>query len=333
MTARISLDTSQGSFPFPSVLIIEDDQTMGDALQTTLARNGFKTVLATTGTEGLRRLLNGGQYDLLLLDVMLPEMDGWTVLSRVRATPALAHLPVIMLTAIAGERAEIEVLAAGADDYIPKPFSFDNLLARIEALLRRTALLDTNPLTKLPGNRPVEKFLDSCARDDQWFWAIAYVDIDNFKAYNDYYGFLKGDQVLRATAELIIKATSGYPHDTFAGNIGGDDFLVGFRQNIPRTDDSAVELADRVLRQIIEDFGEMARGFYSNEDVARGYIKAEGRTGSLDRHDLMTLSIAVVTNTRRVFKHPLEISTTFVSVKHKAKSMPGSVICYDHRRR
>ena len=77
----------------------------------------------------------------------------------------------------------------------------------------------------------------------------------------------------------------------------------------------------------------MARGFYTKEDVARGYIKAEGRTGSLNRHDLISLSIAVVTNTRRVFKHPLEISTTFVSVKHKAKSIPGSVICYDHRRR
>jgi len=108
---------------------------------------------------------------------------------------------------------------------------------------------------------------------------------------------------------------------------------LGFSKNAPRTDESAAEELDAVLGKVIAGFSDPIGRFYTASDAARGYIEAEGRTGKIERHGLMALSVAVVTNSRRVFQHPLEISSTFVSLKHKAKTISGSAICYDQRRK
>jgi diguanylate cyclase (GGDEF)-like protein len=316
------------------VLIIEDEQVMSDALCTVLEQEGFKVTVASSGVEGLRKLTEPDPCcDLLLLDVMLPDLDGWTILSRVRATPAIARTPIIMMTALAEENNEIDLLIAGADDYLPKPFSFESLVARIQALLRRSALQSINPLTGLPGNRQVERFLQLCAIEKEKFWAAVYIDIDNFKAYNDCYGFLQGDEVLKSTAELIARIANSWQHYVFVGNIGGDDFLMGFKMDIPRTNEESIVQVKETLERLIKEFDEGIKRFYSKQDIEHGYLEAEGRRGGIEHYPIMTLSIAVVTNERRLFNHPLEISNTFVSVKRKAKSMPGSVVCFDQRRR
>ncbi|HXG93482.1 MAG TPA: response regulator [Blastocatellia bacterium] len=315
------------------VLVIDDDRDIRDVLRVTLEREGYEVMVAATGSEGLHRLIDGEPCDLLLLDVVLPDINGWTILSRVRATPALARVPIIMMTALSNEHSETDLLAAGADDYLPKPFSYEKLLAHVKALLRRSALQSINPLTGLPGNRQVERFLQQCSREAERFWAAAYIDIDNFKAYNDCYGFLQGDEVLKATAETIARAAKYCPHSVFIGNIGGDDFLLGFTGESPRADERCVEEVRGVLADLAEDFDRQVRKFYSEEDATRGYLEAESRRGGIERYPLMSLSIAVVTNSRRLFNHPLEISNTFVSVKRKAKSLPGSVVCFDQRRR
>jgi diguanylate cyclase (GGDEF)-like protein len=333
----MAVDPSGGSytdnFSRARILIIEDNEAMGDALLTSLTHSDYQATLAMTGAEGLAMLLDGAPFDLLLLDVMLPEIDGWAILSRIRSTPAMAQMPVIMLTAIASEQNEVEFLAAGADDYMSKPFSFDNLLAHIRALLRRSALRELNPLTGLPGNRPVERFLEQCANtNSSAFWAVAYIDIDHFKAYNDCYGFLKGDMVLKATAELLVGTAALHPIQPFVANIGGDDFLIGFQDDLPRTHPDAAVETTRTLERITSAFPGITQSFYTERDFSRGYIEAENRSGVMEAYPLMSLSIAVVTNARRVFSHPLEISTTFVSLKHKAKSIAGNSICFDQRR-
>jgi diguanylate cyclase (GGDEF)-like protein len=238
-----------------------------------------------------------------------------------------------MMTALTEEHSEIDLLTAGADDYLPKPFSFESLVARIQALLRRSALQSINPLTGLPGNRQVEKFLQQCSAEKDRLWAAAYIDIDNFKAYNDCYGFLQGDEVLKATAEIIASAADACRYSVFAGNIGGDDFLLGFNCDAPRTDEEGVQEIKQALSNLAANFDEMIKKFYRREDIERGYLEAEGRRGGMEHYPIMALSIAVVTNERRLFNHPLEISNTFVSVKRKAKSLPGSVVCFDQRRR
>lgn len=333
MGVLTTAEISRMLFPCPNILVIEDDVNMGEALLTVLRQEGFSVTVALSGSDGLQKVANGEQYDLVLLDVMLPGLDGWAVLSRLRASPATAHLPIIMLTALGGEHSEIELLAAGADDYIKKPFSFENLIAHINALCRRSALQSINPLTGLPGNRQVERFLQRCTKQKDRFWAAAYADIDYFKAYNDCYGFLKGDEVLKASAKLIVCAAKDCPHEVFIGNIGGDDFLIGFSQDSPREDEEQLNEVHHILSCLTTEFDKMNKSFYNERDLERGYLEAESRRGGIERYPLMALSIAVVTNTRRLFNHPLEISNILASVKRKAKSLPGSVICFDQRRR
>ena len=315
------------------ILVIDDDQGIREALEMVLHQHGYRVMSASTGGEGLKMLTEGDLCDLLLLDVMLPDINGWTILSRVRATPALARMPIIMMTATSDEHSHIELLTAGADDYLPKPFSYEVLMAHIQALLRRSALQSMNPLTGLPGNRQVERFLQQCVKETENFWAAAYLDIDNFKAYNDCYGFLQGDEVLKATAEIMAGAAVGCGLTLFLGNIGGDDFLIGFSSHSPRADDSSMKEVKTILARLVSEFDSMTRRFYSEADAARGYLEAESRRGGIEHYPLMSISVAVVTNSKRLFNHPLEINNSFVSVKRKAKSLPGSVICFDQRRR
>lgn len=333
MAVLTPIEVSRILASYAHILVIEDDEAAGEGLKQLLEREGYEITLAKTGTEGLQELTEGEAYDLLLLDVMLPGLNGWAILNQLRSKPSTARLPVIMVTAMTGERDEIELLKAGADDYIAKPFDFENLMARIRALLRRAVLQTINPLTGLPGNRQVERFLQRCAKEEKTFWAAAYIDIDDFKAYNDFYGFLKGDKVLKATADLISRIVNQCEYKVFVGNIGGDDFLVGFARDVPRQDGRAAEEVKQVLESIAAEFDKMSQQFYSEEHLARGFIEAEGRRGDLERHSLMALSIAVVTNARRSFKHHLAISSTFASVKRRAKSQPGSAVCFDLRGR
>jgi diguanylate cyclase (GGDEF)-like protein len=320
-------------FPRGKILVIDDDRLLCEALQTSLEHEGYRVTVALTGGEGLYRLTNGEGYDLVLLDVMLPEPDGWTILSRVRSSPSIFHLPIIMLTAMTEETDEVRLLAAGADDYIAKPFSFEKLLAHVNAMYRRAALQNINPLTGLPGNRQVEQFLQQCSRETETFWAAAYADIDNFKSYNDCYGFLRGDDVLQATALLMVRTATACSQNVFVGNIGGDDFLLGFRKKVPRADESALNEVREVLDELTSQFDEAAREFYRPEDIERGYLESESRRGGMERHPLMALSIAVVANNRRLFTHPLEINNAFASMKRKAKSVVGSSVFFDQRRR
>ncbi|HSE98278.1 MAG TPA: diguanylate cyclase, partial [Blastocatellia bacterium] len=227
---------------------------------------------------------------------------------------------------------EVRLLGAGADDFIAKPFSFDKLLAHVNAMFRRAALQNINPLTGLPGNRQVEQFLRRCVSEKERFWAAAYADIDSFKAYNDCYGFLRGDEVLRETAIFLVRTATSCSQNVFVGNIGGDDFMIGFRKRTPRTDEAALYEVREVLDDLAARFDKMSREFYTPEDAARGYIESESRRGGIERHSLMALSIAVVANNARLFSHPLEINNAFASVKRKAKAIKGSAVCFDQRR-
>jgi diguanylate cyclase (GGDEF)-like protein len=320
-------------FPRGRVLVIDDDEFLCEALRASLEHEGYLVSVALTGGEGLHLLTSGEGYDLVLLDVMLPELDGWTILSRIRSSISTFHIPVIMLTAMTAEIDEVRLLDAGADDYIAKPFSYKKLLAHVNAMFRRAALQSINPLTGLPGNRQVEQFLQQCVGETERFWAAAYADIDNFKPYNDCYGFLRGDEILRATAVLMVRTTAPCSQNVFVGNIGGDDFLVGFRKRAPRTDEASLYEVREVLNKLVGRFDQMIREFYRPEDLARGYLESESRRGGMERHPIMALSIAVVANNSRLFIHPLEINNAFASVKRKAKAIAGSAVCFDQRRR
>lgn len=185
--------------------------------------------------------------------------------------------------------------------------------------LSRLYALDANPLTHLPGNnrinREVQRLIDS--HEDM---TVIYGDLDNFKAFNDLYGFSRGDDVIAYTAEIFRNARSRY-RDSFCGHIGGDDFIFIVSE----------DKADEAAESILEDFDRGIRGFYSEIDRQRGYITSLTRTGEEKRFPLISISLAGVRLTRFPFSHYLEVSGKCAELKKLAKEREGSVFVRDRR--
>ncbi len=223
-----------------------------------------------------------------------------------------------------------ERIAEGKFDYDPEIRASDEIGGLAHAFLamgRRLKqleemYLDASPLTRLPGGIAIENVLKKRLAADQ-LMAFCVVDLDNFKAFNDRYGYAHGSEVIKETARIIeeaVKAKGG--PDDFIGHVGGDDFVI-------------ITTPDRmrdVCNEIIAKFDERIPQFYSPEDRQRGYIRGKTRQGVPMNFPLMTISIAIVTNERRKLKDPLEASEIATELKDYAKTIPKSVFVVDQRR-
>ncbi len=204
------------------VLVIDDDEVARVLIAGILESTGHYTVISEEdGSKGIQ-LAFQTLPDLILLDIMMPSLDGFEVCKRLHADTATRYIPIIILSAKDEISDRIEGLVIGADDYITKPFNNDELIVRIDTLLRRNELsLDANPLTRLPGNISIERELIKRLNDNTSF-AVGYTDLDNFKAFNDRYGFTLGDKVIFETGHILKSALH---EGDFLGHIGGDDFV------------------------------------------------------------------------------------------------------------
>src|SRR5919109_4746124 len=179
------------------VLVVDDDPDIARFIQVNLRTQGFEVHLASDGVEALERAREVVP-DLVLVDVMMPRMDGFQVVDRLRSEPRTANVSIIMLTAKALTADKVLGITTGADDYIIKPFDPVELVARVKGTLRRAREMRAmSPLTGLPGNARIQQELQQRIDPGQAF-ALLYADLDHFKAYNDHYGFLRGDDALRA---------------------------------------------------------------------------------------------------------------------------------------
>ena len=307
--------TSTSARPI-KVLVVDDDPVLLRMVQTFLLSSDdpYEVLLANSGPEALA-LARQEIPDLVLLDLMMPEMDGIEVCVQLRASRSTYLIPVIMLTASALHDHRLEALRTGVDDYLSKPFDPEELEVRIQSLIRRIRLSRaSNPLTGLPGNLAIEHELNQrLARGEKL--ACAYLDIDNFKAFNDYYGFEKGDECIRLVAEVLIEAVEAEGHASdFLGHIGGDDFIM-------------VTIADRVeslLDVVIEMFDTRVRELYTVEDRERGWIEVLSRQKESTKYPITSLSIGVSTNEKRDLSNALEVSEIATELKKAAKSRaPG----------
>jgi len=263
--------------------------------------------------------------DLVITDFMMPKMDGNQVCQELKRDFLLRHLPIIMLSARGESPDKVRGLDAGADDYIVKPFEPTELLARVRMVLRRTAQdLDANPLTRLPGNRSIQRELEArLAQQAERPFAVGYIDLNNFKAFNDYYGFERGDEVIRTTARLLIAAVraAGTPED-FIGHIGGDDFLV-------------VTTPDRVealAHGFIAEFDRTIPSLYNEDDRARGSITSTDRQGQMRQFPFVGVAIGAVLSSSQNLTHVGEIAALGADLKHYAKSLGKSVVVKERRR-
>ncbi len=292
--------------------MVDDDPVLLRMVQTFLlsSEDHYEVLLANSGPEALR-IAREEIPDLVLLDLMMPDMDGIEVCVQLRASRSTYLIPVIMLTASALHDHRLEALRTGVDDYLSKPFDPEELEVRIQSLIRRIRLSRaSNPLTGLPGNLAIEHELNQrLARGETL--ACAYLDIDNFKAFNDYYGFEKGDECIRLVSEVLIEAVEakGEPAN-FLGHIGGDDFILV----------TEVDRVEPILDYVGDTFDERVRKLYHPKDRERGWIEILNRQKESTRYPITCLSMGGSTNKHRELSSALEVSEIATELKKAAKS-------------
>ncbi|MFA5974558.1 MAG: response regulator [Elusimicrobiota bacterium] len=304
-----------------SILVVDDEKDILRMLQEALGLASYDVRTAFNGEEAIEEIRRAAP-DLVLMDIQMPKIDGLEVCRLVKSDVCLRHIPILLLTAQNTTRSKVRGLQYGADDYLTKPFEMDELLARVQMLLRRSRIdLEANPLTRLPGNIAIENEIMTHIREKTPF-AVLYLDLNDFKAFNDVYGFVKGDEVIQETAQVIREVAE--TENAFVGHIGGDDFIV-----ITRPD-----RFENICRKIIEVFDEKVPQFYNPKDRTRGYIMTKDRRGQETRFALLSVAIGVVTNQYRSLSSLGEISTIGAEMKHFAKENKGkgSQYAVDRRR-
>lgn len=304
------------------VLVVDDDADLRDIVRSVLESAGFEVTEAPDGAAALEAV-RIAPPELVIIDYMMPNLTGPEVVALIKQDMVLRHVPVIMLTGKIEVQDKVHGLDAGADDYVVKPFEPAELLARVKMVLRRARLdLDANPLTRLPGNITIQRELERRIAAGGPL-AVAYADLDRFKAFNDHYGFQRGDEVIQMTAKILLEASRahGSPQD-FVGHIGGDDFLLI----------TTIERSVPVCEAVIAAFDTMARALYDPVDRERGYLLHTDRRGQTVKIPLLSVSIALVTNEERVLTHPGQVAAVGAELKAYAKQFDRSLYVKERRR-
>jgi diguanylate cyclase (GGDEF)-like protein len=282
---------------------------------------GFDVLTAHDGAEALQ-VIGSKLPDLVLLDVMMPVLDGVEVCRRIRSDPTTASTPVIMLTAKTMSADKVLGLTAGADDYIIKPFDTLELVARVQTTLRRNAeMRAVSPLTGLPGNFRINEEIALRMRGDEPF-AVCHADLDNFKAFNDRYGWLRGDEVITLLASVLRTAGACVsPPVPFVGHVGGDDFvMVCTPEQVDALTSASVELFDTGVREL-----------HDAEDIAAGHLTLVDRQGNERLYPLVSVSIGVAMTGRRHFSDHRQMVAVATEMKSVAKAKVGSAVAIDRR--
>lgn len=299
------------------ILVAEDEPDVGMLLQEMLIGEGYDVQLVTNGDQLVRRAQEQPP-DLIIADLLMPLMDGLEAIRQLRNDTRTSHLPMLILTAVGESSRVVEGLETGADDYIVKPYDREVLLARVRSHLRRAAQLPMrNPLTGLPGNVAIQAEISRQLEQRSKF-ALMYVDLDNFKAFNDVYGFSRGDRAIHLLASVLQEQIDA---GDFLGHIGGDDFVILHFGADP----------EALCQRIIRVFDERIRSLYDEADLQRGYLVATDRYGVPRQFGIISLSIAVVTTYLRPFANVDEISRVAADLKQAVKQVSGSSYKIDRR--
>ncbi|HMP41289.1 MAG TPA: response regulator [Roseiflexaceae bacterium] len=302
------------------ILIADDEPAVRQLLELVLRTQGYEVLAANNGDQ-LIRMAQEIIPDLVIVDLMMPQMDGYEAIRQLRNDTRTAHIPMLILTAKSSPDDVVSGFETGADDYITKPFNIPELLARIKGHLRRAAQMPvSNPLTGLPGNILLTEEIKHRLKGDNPF-ALLYIDLDNFKAFNDTYGPARGDRVIRLVADILVELTSGSGNNDFIGHIGGDDFAML----------TTPEQIDPICSQIIARFDERVRTLYDAEDLERGFLQGVDRQGVPRHFPITSLSIGVVTNLYRSFADHEEVTRVAAEMKRFAKQQPISNYAVDVR--
>lgn len=314
-------------------ILLVDADLLSVATTIGALKDDYHIVTAQNAVELITQLKKN-RVDMLILETSLPDADGFEICRQLKTKPETAELPVVFLTNLDQVAAEERGFAAGAVEYIVKPFNAPTVKARINNQLKLSSAiaelqklnrlaLDANPNTGLPGNTCIQCELQRLVDNGNTDIAVVYGDLDHFKVYNDTYGFAKGDEIIIFTANVIrVSLQSQGCGEAFLGHIGGDDFVL----ILPA--EKLMPVADEIIDRIERGIGE----FYSAEDYARGSVMAVDRVGIQREHPLVSLSMGAIDLSKRNVSSFLEIVDICTETKKLAKQRSGSNIVVDQRR-
>jgi len=302
-------------------LLAEHEAGIAEIIQYLLKAWDYDIVTIAKGSAVLDTVRRE-QPDIIIIDWNLPDLDGLKVSKILKEDFLTAHIPVIILIDKKQIRKKMLEIEQGVDDYISNPPDPIDLEIRMELALRRTShQLYANALTKLPGNKQIEKAIHSRMEEKKLF-SVAYYDIDNFKSFNDKYGYMKGDSVIRHAAYIISTTVKRYgnPHD-FVGHIGGDDFVV-----VTTPDRDRLIASESILA-----FNRAIHFHYSKEDRERTYVVSKDRRGNVVNMPLMSISIAIANNKHFPIKNMVELMEIITEIKSYLKTLPGNNFLVNRR--
>ena len=302
------------------ILIADDERDIRVVLRTRLEQEGFTVLEAADGAEAVS-MAQDQVPDLIVLDVMMPQMDGVEVCNRLRASFTTRHIPVIMVTALAGREDKLAGLVKGANDYVTKPFEMRELVQRVRNTLEWSRQQrSASPLTGLPGNASIDDEIKRRFASEKPF-AMLQADIDYFKAFNDHYGYSRGDVAIQTLARILLEEGQRHGERTFVGHIGGDDFVML----------TEPQLAEKIGRGVLAAFDRAVPTFYDPEDLQRGYVEVQNRLHVPERFPLMSLTLSLVITDQLPGAHLAQLADRAQELKARGKGIAGSVLVSERR--
>jgi PleD family two-component response regulator len=259
---------------------------------------------------------------MVLVDGDGDARDGLALCRRLKADPYTAIVPVAFLEGAHVEPRVHEAFRSGADEVLTPIFDPEEQRSRLDVLLTRTERnVSVHPSTRLPGTNEIEREIKR-RMDEGGLFAVCYADLDHFKEYNDRYSYNDGDRVILILSRILHDVVKGMCGARgFVGHIGGDDFILVL----------SLDMTDPCCSEIVSVFDALIPFQYSDADRRAGYFFGKDRRGQLHKVPFMTLSIGIVTNERRRFTHPAQVSELATEMKSYAKTLPGSVFVVDRR--
>ncbi|NWG06628.1 MAG: response regulator [Chloroflexi bacterium] len=293
------------------LLVVEDDIDIGNMLKIYFSGMEFDVDVAVRGADALEKTKQNLPH-LIVLDIMLPDIDGYEVCRNLRTNMRTSHIPVIFLTQKDERSDKLQGLELGADDYITKPFDIEELKLRVQGAIRRSERESlTDPRSGLPAGRLIEDQLRRIIREKGW--ALLDARVNHFEPFKDVYGFVAGDDVLRFTAMLIGEVVDelGTTAD-FIGHAGGDNFII------ITTEEKAAGLKARLK----ERFDEEVQTHYNFIDRQQGFIQAPSGDGTV-KVPFMTMSVGVVSPSLHSFADIREITELAAEARRQDTAAGG----------
>lgn len=306
---------------YQEISIIDDDIKLTDKLKKIFESEKdyvFKNINSSSIEQTMKDI-----PDLIIINEDTLESNLVDVCQYIRNYNENLITPIMVISSTTDKNHRLDILKNHVEYFIKSPMDDEYIYYTIRNIIRLMASnRKVSPLTGLPGNLQIQVELKKKLLKKEEF-AILYFDLDNFKEYNDTYGFLKGDEVIKFTAKTILKVMHHYKlEDSFVGHIGGDDF-VGIISGVDY---------DKLCQDIIARFDTNILEYFNEEDIERGYLEVANRKGIIEQFPITAISIGVVKVSPGEYTNPLEIGEVGAQVKHLAKTQTGSAYVINRRK-